>query len=301
MFDQPVGVNVVPTLLAAGPNQVSDPDANGVHTVVLPIRFPATPVYETLTLRAVALESYLVINNYNISADAVIKGVDGTNSTVRRQIVDMQSCDTCHERIGFHSNAGRANNAEYCATCHNPEITSSNLFSGVASYPANTPAVFFSQKPNNFKDMVHSIHAGEMRKAANPADPFNFIRGNPLGSGGSGPMKFQDVVYPARQYDCLTCHKANTFGVPAGANLAWSAVDATAALGTANTDAGQAGAVAGLYDPLKTVRIGPAQAACGSCHNSTSAKTHYLVNSTSIGESCNVCHGPGASFEAHKN
>ena len=301
MFDQPVSVNVT-SLLAAGPNQLSDPDAQGFHTVVLPIKFPASPVYETLTLKAVALESYLVINNYNISADAVMKGVDGTTSKVRRQIVDMESCDTCHERIGFHSNAGRANNAEYCATCHNPEITSSNLFVGFANYPVATPPklTYFSQRPNNFKDMVHSIHAGEMRKEQNKDDPFNFLRGNPLGTGGSGPMIFENVVFPARQYDCQTCHKANTYGVPAGANLAWSAVDATSALGAANTNAGQAGAAAGIYDPLKTVRIGPAQAACGSCHNSTSAKTHFVVNSTATGESCVVCHGPSAEFAAHK-
>jgi hypothetical protein len=300
MSDQPIGVNVS-TLIAPGPNQLSDPDAQGYHTVVLPIMFPATPVYETLTLRAVALESYLVINNYNISAEAVMKGVDGTDSTLRRQIVDMANCDTCHERVGFHSNAGRANNADYCATCHNPEITSSNLFAGTASYPVGSPAVYFSQRPNAFKDMVHSIHAGEFRKENNPDDPFNFLRGNPLGTGGSGPMKFQDVVFPARLNDCQTCHKPDTYGVPAIPNLAWSAFDATDALGNANPAAGEAGAAAGLYDPLKTKRIGPAQAACGACHNSTSDKTHFIVNSTAMGESCNVCHGPGASFEAHKN
>jgi OmcA/MtrC family decaheme c-type cytochrome len=299
-FDQPVGVNVVPTLLNPGPNQVSDPDPQGVITVVLPTRFPATPVYETLTLKAVALESYLVVNNYNISADAVMKGVDGTQSTLRRQVVSMTSCDTCHERIGFHSNAGRANNAEYCATCHNPQITSSNLFNGTASYPVGTPAVKFSQKSNNFKDMVHGIHSGSFRKEQNPDDPFNFIRGNPLGSGGSGPMKFQDVVYPARIYDCQTCHKPNTYSTPNNVNLAWSAVDLAPALGTVNADAGQPGAAVGVYDPLKTLRIGPAQAACGSCHNSVAAKTHFVVNSTSVGESCNVCHGPNAEFAAHK-
>jgi OmcA/MtrC family decaheme c-type cytochrome len=232
----------------------------------------------------------------------VIKGVDGA-TTVRRSIVDMQSCDTCHERIGFHSNAGRANNAEYCATCHNPEITSSNLFVGFANYPVATPPklTYFSQRPNNFKDMVHAIHAGEMRKEQNPDDPFNFLRGNPLGTGGAGPMIFENVVYPARQYDCQTCHKSGTYGLKADANLAWSAVDATAALGTANTNAGQTGAAAGVYDPLKTVRIGPAQAACGSCHNSAAAKSHFVANTVPVtGESCTICHGSGAAYEAHK-
>ncbi len=299
-FDQPVGVTVNAALLAL----MSDPDAQGFHTVTLPApaRFPISPVYETLTLKAVALESYLVVNNYNISGDAVMKGVDGTTSTVRREIVDMTNCETCHERIGFHSNAGRANNAEYCATCHNPEITSSNIFSGSASYPPGSPAVSFSQRPNGFKDMLHSIHAGQFRKTNNVNDPFNFIRGNPLASGGNGPMKFQDVVYPAQIGDCQTCHKPNTYAVPSLAGLAWSVVkmDTLTGLGTANPAAGSAVPAAGLHDPLKAERIGPAQAACGSCHNSTSAKIHYTVNSTATGESCAVCHGPGAAFEGHK-
>ena len=299
MFDQPVNVAVT-ALLAAGPNQLSDWDAQGFHTVVLPIKFPATPVYETLTLRAVALESYLVINNYSISAESVMKSVEG--STARRQVVDIENCDTCHERVGFHGSAGRANNADYCATCHNPEITSSNLWSGSSAFPKYGATVYsYSQKPNNFKDMIHSIHAGALRKENNPADPFNFIRGNAQStSGGSGPMVFENVIYPARIYDCQTCHRPETYAVPAIPNLAWSAVDATQALGTANSAAGEASVVLGVYDPLKTVRIGPAQAACGSCHNSTSDKTHFMVNSSALGESCNVCHGPGAVFESHK-
>lgn len=302
-WDQPVGWTINSQ---AALDLLSVPDAEGYHTVTLPppARFPASPVYETLTLRAVAIESYLVINNYNISGEAVIKGVDGA-STERRKIVDILNCDTCHERVGFHSNAGRANNAEYCAACHNPEITSSNLFTGTATnlpkYPGQT--YFFSQRSNNFKDMLHAIHAGAQRKAQNPTDPFNFIRGNAQAvSGGSGPMVFENVVYPARIADCRTCHLPNTYRLPTVAGLAWSAVDVGPALGNANPDAGTTPDTTGLlHDPLKTVRIGPATAACGSCHNRTDAKIHYMINTTALGESCGVCHGPGAAFEAHKN
>jgi OmcA/MtrC family decaheme c-type cytochrome len=300
-FDQPQGwtVNSQTAL-----NLLSVPDAQGYHTVTLPApaRFPASPVYETLTLKAVAMESYLVINNYNISGEAVIKAVDGTPE--RRKIVDMLNCDTCHERVGFHSNAGRANNADYCAACHNPEITSSNLWSGSSAWPKYGTTVYsYSQRSNNFKDMIHAIHAGAFRKTQNASDPFNFIRGNPNAtSGGAGPMVFENVIYPAQISDCQTCHRPGTYGLPSGANLAWSAVDLTNALGTANAAAGTTpDATNLLHDPLKTKRIGPAEAACGTCHNSVAAKTHYSVNKTATGESCSVCHGPGATFEAHKN
>jgi hypothetical protein len=48
-------------------------------------------------------------------------------------------------------------------------------------------------------------------------------------------------------------------------------------------------------------RVGPATAACGTCHNSESAKAHFALNTaTSIGaESCGTCHGPGRQNEAH--
>jgi OmcA/MtrC family decaheme c-type cytochrome len=206
--------------------------------------------------------------------------------------------------VGFHSNAGRANNAEYCAACHNPEITSSNLWTGSSAWPKYGATVYsYSQRSNNFKDMIHAIHAGQSRKAQNPGDPFNFIRGNPNAvSGGSGPMVFENVHYPARISDCKTCHLPNTYRVPSGAGLAWSAADVGPALGTANPDAGTTPDGTNLlHDPLKTARIGPARAACGSCHNSPDAQIHYIINSTALGESCSVCHGPGAAFEAHKN
>jgi OmcA/MtrC family decaheme c-type cytochrome len=301
-FDQTPGVN----LSTAGViTSLVGPDAEGYFTTVEGIN-PAAPLafpnYANLTLKGVALESYLTINSMNISGIAAMKGVDGVSvpgadGTLKRKIVETEKCNTCHERVGFHSNAGRWAEARYCATCHNPELSSSNVFKGNATFPGAPGGAefFYKQQSNNFKDMLHSLHAGAERKAQNPADPFNFIRGNPLASGGSGPMVFQDFVYPAQISDCRSCHVEGTFGLPGtrqnvpADRLAWSVIDAQPALGTVAT-----------FDPTKSVRIGPSQAACGSCHNSTSAKAHFATFTQPQAEGCATCHGPGRIVEGHK-
>jgi OmcA/MtrC family decaheme c-type cytochrome len=170
------------------------------------------------------MESYLTINAMNISGDAAMKGVDGAN-TLRRAIVDINSCNTCHERIGFHSNAGRMNSPEYCATCHNPEVSNSNLFEGLGQYGTMTEASYFAQHSNNFKEMIHSIHAAPFRNGPTQSGsvPFNFIRGNPNATGGNGPMVLGEFEeYPAQVSDCQACHLPNTYALPSNANYAWT-------------------------------------------------------------------------------
>jgi OmcA/MtrC family decaheme c-type cytochrome len=285
-YDQPPGFNLSTAGLIAS---LTGPDTEGYFTTAPGIN-PASPLAfpADATLKAVAIESYLAINGMNISGKSALKGVDGAN-TLRRVIVNIDNCNTCHERVGFHSNAGRMNNPDYCATCHNPEITSSNIFAGFADYTGETR--FFSQKSNNFKDMIHSIHAGAERKAQDSSNPFNFIRGNPNATGGNGPMVFEDVVYPAQIADCQTCHVAGSYRVPANDSYAWSAIDVQPSLV----------ATAAEFTPTTTVRQGPSTAACGSCHITTAAKAHFATNTAlGIGETCNTCHGPGGIAEAHK-
>lgn len=281
-YDQPTTVNFSTAGVIAS---LTGPDAEGYFTTVAGIN-PATPLAfpATTTLRGVAMESYLTINSMNISGNAALKGVDGSN-TLRREIVDIDSCNTCHERVGFHSNAGRMNSPQYCATCHNPEVSSSNVFEGFATFALAPGAAtfYYSQQPNNFKEMLHAIHAGQARKNNPPTEkPFNFIRGNPNASGGSGPMVFQDIVFPARVQDCASCHKAGTYNAVDNPNFAWTVTNAQPALGTATT-----------FDPLASVRQGPSTGACGSCHNSASAAAHFATQTAARGETCVLCHGPG--------
>jgi OmcA/MtrC family decaheme c-type cytochrome len=303
-FDQPTTYNLTSV---AALNSLVGPDAEGYFTTApginptAPLAFPANT-----TLRAVAMESYLTINGMNISGDAALKAVDG--APMRRAVVDINSCNTCHERVGFHSNAGRMNSPEYCATCHNTETVSSNLFAGVANFPAIGKDKLYSSKPNNLKDMLHSIHAGFVgqgtlqRSAGLLNTPFNFIRANPFASGGNGPMVFDEVVYPAQIADCAACHRPGTYALPDNLRYAWTVVDIAA---TKNPDGSVAtpGALgtAATFNPALSIRVGPATGACGSCHDGSTAKAHMQQNSAGGVETCVLCHAPGKSAEAHKN
>lgn len=179
-------------------------------------------------------------------------------------------------------------NPEYCSTCHNPEISSSNIFAGTADYTGKTKT--YAQQSNNFKEMIHSIHAAGVRNT-----PFNFIRGNPNATGGNGPMVFDEVGCPARLADCAACHKPGTYGMPSNDNYAWSVIDAQPSLV----------ATAAAFSPLISTHQGPGTGTCGSCHDSSAAKAHYAINTaTEIGaEACSTCHAPGRANDpvnAHK-
>ena len=47
-------------------------------------------------------------------------------------------------------------------------------------------------------------------------------------------------------------------------------------------------------DPLP--EMGPATAACLSCHDSEAAAVHASTNSNDLGEACAACHGEGKTF-----
>ncbi len=247
--DQPTTVNLS-TLTAGLPTPMP---TDGWYTVTLATAYPVGS-----TNQSIGMESYFTVAgtttdidgttsipySFNISPPSLTAGIGANKGLVRASVVDINKCLTCHERLGFHSNAGRNNNPDLCVLCHNPEMSSSNTFAGyVKGAPAawlianstDTGAFFVSEKPMNLKDMVHGIHAGEER-----SDPFNFIRGapNPIPpaltpGGGNGIYEFGEVVYPGKLADCQGCHKAGStnFDVVTNANSMWSVQKSNAQTG----------------------------------------------------------------------
>lgn len=299
-YDQPRSIGIQGIL-----STLTGPDADGWFTTLAgvgtgsnSVAFPANS-----TMRGVGFEGYFqivgvtepsgaVVDKY-IAADTPFVQVPAAGSAKRRQIVDVGKCNLCHERMGFHGERSRANDVDYCATCHNTEMSSSNIFAGMAADNAGKMWLV-SQKPNNFKDMIHGIHAGcsswneeEGRcPVVTPREvPFNFIRGVWEQDKGTpqGVHAFQDVGYPARLQDCESCHIADKYTLPINANALWTVVNAEPALAAAPGPSNNAAAT----------RIAPSTAACSDCHANPAADAHMQQNSTGGVETCDICHGPG--------
>ena len=88
---------------------------------------------------------------------------------------------------------------------------------------------------------------------------------------------FSHVKFPGDRRNCVKCHLEDTQQLP--------------------TPKGSLPTVApgDFINPML-----PATAACLSCHSSQEAASHALVNTSTLGESCTVCHGTNAQFSVDK-
>lgn len=194
--------------------------------------------------------------------------VDGSPVVTRRKIVAENNCNQCHVSLSLHGTL--RNNVEYCVLCHNPSQTDQPT-RPAATNPADKAL------PNqgiNFDLMVHRIHLGENTAADGPKNPYVIV-----GFGGSH-NDFSDVRYPPMSpqgstgdtRNCSICHVAGSeLNLPIGKNP--------------------------VVDPQGWINPNPAVAgACSGCHVSASESSHFLANTTSLGESCTVCHSAGAAY-----
>ncbi len=135
--------------------------------------------------------------NFDFTFDAAGNSVPVTSSALTRKMVDVASCNTCHEKLALHG-GGRVD-TQYCVMCHNPGTTDANSGNVVT-----------------FMTMVHKIHAGKRLKAALDA-----------GQGGEDytiwgfnntKVGFAEVGFPQDLRNCTVCHSAANPATPQGDN-----------------------------------------------------------------------------------
>ena len=186
--------------------------------------------------------------------------VDGSPVVKRRTVVQVANCNNCHVSLELHGGSRR--NTELCIMCHNPANT---------DFTTRPTATVVAQRtmPNlgiDFNLLVHRIHTGTGLPALGASYTV-------IGYQGS-VNDFTTVLYPAMNpqgnplstSNCEMCHVSNSEQtLPVGLNP------------TTNNQA--------YINPAPAVT-----AACTGCHADQATSSHALANTTSLGESCNICH-----------
>ncbi|MEO8591794.1 MAG: OmcA/MtrC family decaheme c-type cytochrome [Candidatus Solibacter sp.] len=208
---------------------------------------------------------------YGAKNKVVSFSVDGSKLAARRQVVDIAKCNNCHSNLSLHGE--NRNQIEQCVLCHNPSETDA----GRRSTATNPDDKNKPPQAVNFALMVHKIHTGEKMQEFNQTYVV-------VGFGGSH-NDFSEVRYPAMTLSggvantakCFMCH-VNTS-------------EAAFPLGKNN-----------VTDPQGKLSPAPATtSACTACHLSLSALSHSVDNTDAkFGESCDVCHAVGKSFDVVK-
>ncbi len=236
---------------------------------------------------------------------SVIRGVTGDSA--RRVVVDNNKCLACHETLQLHGGS-RVDETAVCIVCHNPNLTSSGRGADPATVLARMSAedeaamtangydpanpLTFPEASNNFKNMIHGIHASHFRTTR-----FDFVRDR--GAAGVFYYDWSHVTYPSDVVNCEMCHIAGTYDIdlPAGV-LATN--DITYGANRTEILARRASV------PNGTDRIiSQSAASCVSCHDGALSIAHMKHNGGYFGdrisynttETCVICHGPGRSAD----
>lgn len=302
-------------------------DANGYYTATLKGDSTGTKKFPVgATMRAVALQGYFTQKSPASARHAisVVKAVTG--DTERRKVVDPNKCSNCHEWFEGHG-GNRVYQTQVCVMCHTPGLATSArgiADATLAAYPftaadnkilsgwkfdktAANAALQFPVTSNDFKDMIHGIHAGRER-----ATPFMDARDRT--PAAITLLDFKRMDFPGKLNNCETCHLTGTYGsVPANALAStYESIDVAYGTALAGGVATPALAKAALSTANADDKVNsPFVAACVSCHNSAKALTHlgsfraavvqerrsvFQANVTlgaSGAEPCSTCHGAG--------
>ena len=256
---------------------------NGIFRVTSPTPVPANAGGSL----AVTMDGHAAVNiDGSLEQIAVTNAVryaaiGAGTTTARRNVVDIDKCDDCHNQLSMHG-GNRTDKIEVCVTCHAPNATDINR----RLEPCVTDLGTDDDATIDMKVMIHALHAFDYTNEAYSACGFRFPSG--------GTAHTFDFVYPGRLNNCEGCHVEDGF----------YPVDPTQVLGT-TVDANDPA------DVTDDVVVSPNSAVCSSCHVSDLAANHMQQNGgdfdarkdvdsnlvSSGNETCQLCHGPGASAD----
>ena len=276
--------------------------------------YPAAPSpVPVATNAAEAGAGKLLPNMPNATGGLVVIAPNATvvasGYTPRRDLVDDQKCNACHQELGaftedaFH--AGQRNDARTCSWCHTPNRSSSGWSADSTTF-------------------VHSIHAASILNPVSASGKYYTWH------AGSADEGFFQIGFPGVLNNCEGCHipgaydysqsasqsvLANRlFRTAAAGNLAFSA-SYTLSPWVTPSDYGSAPGFSSATQSMSqgaatTLVTSPTTTVCLACHASTDSQAHMqimggsvyaargsgTVPNAGVVESCLVCHGAGSTF-----
>ena len=274
-------------------------DTNGYYTATIKGDAAGTKKFPVgATLRAVGLQGYYtqVSPASARHAISVVKAVTG--DVERRKVVDSDKCSNCHEWFEGHG-GNRVYQVQVCVMCHTPGLATSGRGISDAALTAYTTFTAADNKilagwgfdktaanaalklpvvTNNFKDMIHGIHAG--RETASP-----FMDARDRTPSAITLLDFKRMDFPGKINNCETCHFTGTYsGVPANALAStYESIDAAYAAAIGSGSATTALAKTALSTANASDKVNsPYVAACVGCHSSTKAVTHFGLYKSAV-------------------
>jgi OmcA/MtrC family decaheme c-type cytochrome len=117
--------------------------SNFRYHAAIPIPADATGSY-TLGVEARIVDGALT--SYAMNPTLAFAVTDSA-AVPRREVVALESCNSCHQELAFHG--GNRRTPEYCVMCHFPAFAEAELLEDESVTAANF----------NFKDIIHGLHA----------------------------------------------------------------------------------------------------------------------------------------------
>jgi len=117
--------------------------------------------------------------------------VTDTGPFPRREIVDMNKCNQCHDQLALHG--GQRMAMGECVMCHNPNKDDAEV----------RPEDRFPAESVHFKWLIHRLHKGE--ELNNDYTIFGY---------SSSEHNYNHVLYPGDLRNCEACHYPGTYTPP---------------------------------------------------------------------------------------
>ena len=129
---------------------------------------------------------------FDFRFDSSLNSVAITDPGQTRKIVDMASCNSCHNKLAFHG-GGRVD-VQYCVACHNTSMPNRNALDPNEDVAMST--------------MVHKLHAGRLLSVSPGGEKYK-IRDN---------SDFSEIGFPQDLRNCTKCHDGSNPKTPQGDN-----------------------------------------------------------------------------------